>query len=42
MVAALLPIPDGNCISDIANDIADVMLSTEAELAARSKRPHGA
>ena len=28
MVDALPPIPDGNCISDIATDVADVMLST--------------
>ena len=42
MVAALPLIPDGTCISDIATDIADVMLSTAAELALRSKRPRGA
>ena len=42
MAAALLPIPDGNCISDIANDMADVMLPTAAKLAPRSKRPHEA
>ena len=28
MVDALPPIPDGTCISDIATDMADVMLST--------------
>ena len=42
MVAALPPIPDGNCISDIATDMADVMISTAAELAPRFKRPRGA
>ena len=42
MIAALPPIPDCTCISDIATDIADVMLSTVAELAPRSKYPHGA
>ena len=37
------PISDGTCISDIAIDMADVMLlSTAAELAPRSKRPRGA
>ena len=40
MVDALPPIPDGACISDIATDMADVMLSTAADLAPRSKRPH--
>ena len=30
------------CISDIATDMADVMLSTAAELVLRSKRPRGA
>ena len=39
MVDALPPIPDGICISDIATDMADVMLSTAAELVPRSKRP---
>ena len=39
MVDALPPIPDGTCISDIVTDMADVMLSTAAELAQRSKRP---
>ena len=42
MVAALPPIPDGTCISDIATDMADVMPSTAAEMAPRSKRPRGA
>ena len=42
MVAALSPILDGTCISDIAIDMADVMLSTAAELAPRSKRSRGA
>ena len=38
MVDALPPISDGTCISDIA----DVMLSTAAEMVPRSKRPRGA
>ena len=42
MVDTLPPIPDGICISDIATDMADVNLSTAAELAPRSKRPRGA
>ena len=42
MVDALPPIPDGNCIGDIATDMADVMLSAAAELVPRSKRPRGA
>ena len=42
MVDALPPIPDGTCISDIATDMADVMLPTAAELVQRSKRPRGA
>ena len=43
MVDALLPpIPDGTCTNDIANYMADVMLSTAAELVPRSKRPRGA
>ena len=42
MVDALPPIPNGTCISDIATDMADVMLSTAAELVPRSKRPRGA
>ena len=42
-IDALPPISDGTCISDIAIDMADVMLlSTAAELAPRSKRPRGA
>ena len=40
MVAALPPIPDGTCNSDIANDMVNDMLSTAAELAPRSERPH--
>ena len=39
MVDALPPIPDGTCIGDIATDMADVILSTAAELVPRSKRP---
>ena len=39
MVDALPPIPDGTCINDIATDMADVVLSTAAELVPRSKRP---
>ena len=42
IVDALPPIPDGTCISDIATDMADVMLSTVAELVPRSKRPRRA
>ena len=42
MVATLPPIPDGTCSRDIATDMADVMLSTAAELVPRSKRPRGA
>ena len=42
MVDALPPIPDGTCISDIATDMAEVMLSTAAELVLRSKSPRGA
>ena len=42
MVAALPSIPDSTCISDIATGLADVMFSTEAELAPRSKHPRGA
>ena len=41
IVNALPPIPDGTCISDIATDMADVMLSTAAELVPHSKRPRG-
>ena len=32
MVGAQPPLPDGTCISDIATDMTDVMLSTAAEL----------
>ena len=42
MVDALLPIPDGTCIIDIATDMADAMLSIAAEMVPRSKRPRGA
>ena len=42
MVDALPPIPDGTCISDIAPGMADVMLSTSAEMGPRSKCPRGA
>ena len=43
MVTALPPMPDGTCIiRDIATDMADVVLSTAAELVPRSKRPLGA
>ena len=42
MADALPQTPDGTCIGDIATDMADVMLSTEAELISRSKRPRGA
>ena len=42
MVDALPPIPDGTGISDIVTDMAEVMLSTTAELVPRSKRPRGA
>ena len=42
MVAALPPILDGPCSSDIATDMADVMLFTAARLVPRSKRPRGA
>ena len=42
MVDALPPIPDGTCIGDIATDMADVMLSTAAELVPYYKRPRGA
>ena len=41
MFDTLPPIPYGTCISDIATDMADVMLSTAAELVPRSKRPRG-
>ena len=39
--AAFSLIPDGACISDIVTNVADVTLSTAAELAPRSKRPRG-
>ena len=42
MVDALPQIPDDTCISDIATDMAEVMLSTAADLVPRSKRPRGA
>ena len=42
MVDALLPIPHGTYISDIATDMVDVTPSTAAELVPRSKRPRGA
>ena len=41
-IDALPPIPEGTCISDIATNMADVMLFTAAKLVPRSKRPHGA
>ena len=42
MFDALPPTPDGTCISDIATDMADVILSTAAKLVPRSKCPRGA
>ena len=42
MVAALPPILDGTCIGDITTDMADVILSSVAELAPRLQRPRGA
>ena len=39
MVDVLPPIPDGTCISDIATDMADVMLFTVTEMVPRSRRP---
>ena len=42
MIAALLPIPDGTCISVITTDMAGDVLSKAAKLAPRSKRPRGA
>ena len=42
MVDTLPPISDSTCISDITTDMADVMLSTAAELVPRSKRPRRA
>ena len=41
MVDVLPPIPDGTCISDVAIDIADAMLSTAAKFVPSSKRPRG-
>ena len=41
MIAALPLIPDTTCISNIATDMDDVMLSPAAELAPHSKRPRG-
>ena len=41
MVATLPPTPGGTCISGIVTYMADVTLSTAAELAPRSKRPRG-
>ena len=32
MVDAQPPFPNGNCISDIATDMADIMFSTAAEM----------
>ena len=40
--AALSPILDGTCISNVATDMAGFMFSTAAELAPRSKRPRKA
>ena len=42
MVAALSSIHDGTCISDVANDMADIVPSTAAELAPPSKHPRRA
>ena len=42
MIDALPPIRGDACISDIATDMADVMLSAAAELVPHSKRPRGA
>ena len=41
MAGALPPIPDGTCISNIATDMADVMLSAATKTVPRSKRPRG-
>ena len=41
MITTLPPIPDGTCTSGVATDMADVMLSTAAELAPLSKHPRG-
>ena len=42
MFNALPPTPDGACIDDIATDMANVMISTAADLVPCSKRPRGA
>ena len=42
MIDALPPIPDGTFSSDIATDMADVMLSTATELVPYFKRLRGA
>ena len=42
MVAALPPLLDSTCISDIATDMAGVMISTAAELVLLSKHPREA
>ena len=42
MIDALPPFPDGTCIGGVAADMADVMLSTAAEVVPHSKRPRGA
>ena len=42
ILAGLPLIPDGTCISDITTDMADVMHSTAAKLAPRSKCPRRA
>ena len=42
MADALPPILDGTCNSDIATDMAEVMLSTAADSVPRSKRQRGA
>ena len=42
IVDALPPIPDRIYMSDIATDMADVMLSTAVKLVPRCKRPRGA
>ena len=41
MVTALAPIPDVTCISGNATDMADVILSTAAEVVPRSNHPRG-
>ena len=42
MAVILPPVLNDTCISDIATDMTDVMRSTAAELAPRSKRPRAA